>query len=113
MMVWNAAGTIGYLTAIGSRKLFKVDGACLSGSCIFGPNRASPSAVEVGEGPSGVALSEARSRLYVLDRFTNAIAVVSSVVHEDWRATSAQIRTPILRQSKVLSTPLSSDTAIE
>jgi DNA-binding beta-propeller fold protein YncE len=79
MMVWNSTGTRGYLTAIGSRKLFKVDGSCLSGACIFGADRAFPDAVEVGEGPTGVALHEGFNRLYVLNRFSNSIAVVA-----DW-----------------------------
>ena len=76
MMVWNSAGTTGYLTAIGSRKLFRVDGACVSGGCIFGPSRAIPSAVEVGEGPSGVAYDEPNDTLFVLNRFSNKIASV-------------------------------------
>ncbi|HEX5044876.1 MAG TPA: hypothetical protein VFV75_18405 [Candidatus Polarisedimenticolaceae bacterium] len=79
MMVWRSDGTVAYLTAIGSRKLFKVDGSCAAGPCIFGPLRSSPSAVEVGEGPTGVALSEARNRLYVLNRFSNSIAVVDAL----------------------------------
>jgi DNA-binding beta-propeller fold protein YncE len=78
MMVWNSAGTFAYLTAIGSRKLFRVDGACATGSCIFGPNRGSPVAVEVGEGPTGVALDEAVDRLYVLNRFSNSITLVQA-----------------------------------
>jgi len=82
MMVWRGDGTAAYLTAIGSRKLFRVDGGCLSGSCIFGPDRASPAAVEVGEGPTGVALLEqpdpAADRLYVLNRISHSIAVVEA-----------------------------------
>jgi YVTN family beta-propeller protein len=78
MMVWNSGGTAAYLTAIGSRKLFRVDGACLSGGCIFGPRRDAPNAVEVGEGPTGVALHEGLNRLYVLNRFANSIAVVNA-----------------------------------
>ena len=76
MMVWRRDGSRAYLTAIGSRKLFEVNGACLSGSCIFGPDRAAPRALEVGEGPTGVALHEGKNRLYVLNRFSNSIAVV-------------------------------------
>ncbi len=78
MMVWNRAGTFGYLTAIGSRKLFRVNGACVSGSCIFGPTRSAPDAVEVGEGPTGVALREDLGRAYVLNRFSNSIALVDT-----------------------------------
>jgi DNA-binding beta-propeller fold protein YncE len=77
MMVWDSAGRYAYLTAIGSRKLFRVDGACLSGGCIFGVNRALPDAVVVGEGPTGVALHEASGRLYVLNRFSNSISIVA------------------------------------
>ncbi|MHC4991701.1 MAG: YncE family protein, partial [Planctomycetota bacterium] len=79
MMVWNDAGTAGYLTAIGSRKLFRVDGACAAGACIFGPSRAAPNAVDVGEGPTGVALLEvvdAPDRLYVLNRIDHTIALI-------------------------------------
>jgi DNA-binding beta-propeller fold protein YncE len=78
MMVWNRAGTFGYLTAIGSRKLFRVNGGCASGSCIFGATRSAPDTVEVGEGPTGVALREDLGRAYVLNRFTNSIALVDT-----------------------------------
>jgi DNA-binding beta-propeller fold protein YncE len=78
MMVWDAAGAHGYLTAIGSRKLFRVDGKCLSGSCIFGADRALPDAVVVGDGPTGVALNEGAQRLYVLNRFDNTLAIVDA-----------------------------------
>jgi len=78
MLVWNGDGTIGYLSAIGSRKVFRVDGACLSGSCVFGPNRATPNAVEVGEGPTGVALHEGHQRLYVLNRISHSVAIVDT-----------------------------------
>lgn len=78
MMVWNSAGTTAWLTAIGSRKLFRVDGSCTAGSCVFGPDRAAPATVEVGEGPTGVALNEAGNRAYVLNRFSNTVAVVDT-----------------------------------
>ncbi len=78
MLVWNRAGTIGYLTAIGSRKLFRVNGGCASGACIFGAARSAPDAVEVGEGPTGVALREDLGRAYVLNRFSNSVALVDT-----------------------------------
>jgi DNA-binding beta-propeller fold protein YncE len=78
MMVWAADGSHGWLTAIGSRKVFRVDGSCLAPNCIFGPSRAVPQAVEVGHGPTGVALHPSLPRLYVLNRFDNAIAVVDT-----------------------------------
>ncbi|MCI0656304.1 MAG: hypothetical protein L0170_04445, partial [Acidobacteria bacterium] len=79
MMAWKADGSVGYLTAIGSRKLFVVDGSCMTGSCIFGPSRATPGAVVVGEGPTGVALAESKSRAYVLLRFSNSVALVDTL----------------------------------
>ena len=84
MMVWNRAGTFGYLTAIGSRKLFRVSQACLDGTgpdfgaCVFGSSRKAPDAVVVGEGPTGVVLREDLNRLYVLNRFSNTIALVDA-----------------------------------
>ena len=83
MMVWNSAGTLAYLTAIGSRKVFRVSQACLDGpgpsygACVFGASRSAPDTIDVGEGPTGVALHEGgTSRLYVLDRFSNSVAIV-------------------------------------
>lgn len=78
MLAWRRDGSVGYLAAIGSRKVFAVDGACLSGGCIFGPDRSRPRAVETGEGPTGVALHEGSNRLYVLNRFSNSIAIVDA-----------------------------------
>ncbi len=78
MLVWNSTGTEGYLTGLGSRKLFRVDGTCAAPACIFGPSRAAPRAVEVGEGPSGLVLDEAHDRVFVLNRFSNSIAVVEA-----------------------------------
>lgn len=76
MLVWHSTGSVGWMTAIGSRKVFRVDGRCGGPGCVFGANRAFPDAVEVGEGPTGVALHEGLNRLYVLNRFSNSIAVV-------------------------------------
>ena len=78
MMVWRSDGSTAYMTAIGSRKLWAVDGACAGASCVFGPTRATPRAVDVGEGPTGVALHEGNNRVYVLNRFTNKIAIVDA-----------------------------------
>ena len=78
MMVWEADGSHAWLTAIGSRKVFRVDGSCTTANCIVGGNRATPASVEVGGGPSGVALLESQNRLYVLNRFDNAVAIVDT-----------------------------------
>jgi hypothetical protein len=76
MMVWASDGSAAYLAVIGSRKVFRIDGSCGSAACIVGADRAEPDAVVVGEGPTGVALNESAGRLYVLNRFTNSIAIV-------------------------------------
>lgn len=83
MMAWNAAGTFAWMTAIGSRKVFRLSQGCLDGpgpdygACVFGANRATPDAVEVGEGPTGVVVSQgAASRVYVLSRFTDSISII-------------------------------------
>jgi YVTN family beta-propeller protein len=78
MMVWNSTGSTGYLTAIGSRKVFRVAGGCLTGGCVFGATRATPDVVESGEGPTGVALHEGHDRLYVLNRISHSLAVVEA-----------------------------------
>ena len=70
-IVWNAAGTRGYVTGMGSNNLIVIDA---SGNRL--------GRVELGEGPVGIAMDDARQRLYVLDRFTATISVVSLVVPE-------------------------------
>ena len=94
MMAWKADGSTAYLTAIGSRKLFRLDGSCLSGGCIFGPNRAAPAAVVVGEGPTGVALSEPSNRAYVLLRFSNSVALVDTLTMQKTGEVSLHDPTP-------------------
>ena len=68
-LVWNSAGTRGYVTGMGSRNLVVIDA---------NGQRISPAPIELGEGPSGLALDEARQRLYVLNRFSATISVVNS-----------------------------------
>jgi len=65
--VFNAAGSTFYLTALGSRKVAVLNSA---GAIV--------DRIDVGEGPSGVALNEADARLYVLNRFENTISTVDT-----------------------------------
>lgn len=69
-MVWNAAGTRGYVSGMGSRNVI-----------VLGANgqRARALPIEVGEGPAGLALAEASQRLYVLNRFSASLSVVDTV----------------------------------
>ena len=68
-IAWNAAGTRGYVSGMGSSNVVVVDAA--------GARVGLAPAIEVGEGPTGVALDEPRGLLYVLDKFESALSVVS------------------------------------
>ena len=66
---WSADGARAYITGMGSRNLIIVnaDG-----------QRTQPQAIELGEGPTGLALDEARGRLYVWNRFSSSLSVVDT-----------------------------------
>jgi len=66
-IVWNAAGDRAYVAGMGSRNVAVLDGAL-----------GRVGLVEVGEGPCGLALDEARGRLYVLNRFSASVSVVAT-----------------------------------
>ncbi len=65
-IVWNAAGTRGYVTGMGSDNLAIIDA---NGQRVG-------SHIAVGKGPTGMALDEARQRLYVWNRFGGSISVL-------------------------------------
>ena len=81
-IVWNAAGTRAYVTGMGSRNLIVID---------TNGQRVQAEPVELGEGPTGLALDEARHRLHVFNRFsgslstidTNTLALVATVPFAD------------------------------
>mgnify|MGYP000216636243 CR=1 FL=1 len=65
-IVWNAAGTRGFVSGMGSNTVVAIDAD---------GNRAGLSDhIEVGEGPTGLALDETRSRLYVCLLYTSDAA---------------------------------------
>ncbi len=66
---WSADGTRAYITGMGSRNMIVVD---KDGS------RINPQPVELGEGPTGIAVDEARARVYVWNRFSSSISVVDT-----------------------------------
>ena len=68
-IVWNSAGTLAYIAGMGSNNVIVIDPA--------GARAGLSETIEVGEGPTGLALDEARQRLYVLNRFDASISVVS------------------------------------
>jgi YVTN family beta-propeller protein len=69
-VVFNSAGTRGYITGMGSNNIIVVDSA--------GQRAGLAPTIDVGEGPTGLALDEARARLYVLNRFEGSISVVGT-----------------------------------
>ncbi len=79
-------GSTLYVAAFGSSKVGVFDTAALE-SDTFTPSSATHIPV-TGGGPSGLALDEARNRLYVLTRFDNSISVVdlatrTEIAHRD------------------------------
>lgn len=65
---WDATGDHLYLAALGSGKLAVLD-----------RDGAVTARVDVGEGPTAAVVDDARQRVYVLNRFTNSVALVSTV----------------------------------
>ncbi len=74
-IAWNAAGTTGYIAGMGSNNLLVIDAA--------GNRVGNGAPINVGEGPTGLALDEPRSRLFVLNRFESSISVVSTVTRAE------------------------------
>jgi YVTN family beta-propeller protein len=69
-IVWNASGTRAYVTGMGSNNVIVLDA--------LGARAGLAPAIEVGEGPTGIVLDEARDQLYVLNKFAASISVVST-----------------------------------
>lgn len=85
-IVWMADGSRGYLAGMGSRNVVMIDA---------NGNRLAAPPIEVGEGPCGLALGEARQRLYVFNRFSSSISVVDTASHTVINAVSLFDPTPI------------------
>jgi YVTN family beta-propeller protein len=74
-IVWNAAGTRAYVAGMGSNNVVVID----AGGQRAGLNPT----IEVGEGPTGVALDEGAGRLYVLNKFAATISVVDTATESE------------------------------
>jgi len=70
-IVWNAAGTRGYVSGMGSNNVVVVNGS--------GARAGLAPTIEVGEGPTGVVLDEARNRLYVLNKFAASVTTIDTM----------------------------------
>jgi hypothetical protein len=68
-IVWDAAGTRGYVTGLGSNNLVVIDGD---------GQRVQAAPIELGEGPTGLVLDEPRQRLYIYNRFGGGLSVVDT-----------------------------------
>ncbi|MFT5108724.1 MAG: YVTN family beta-propeller protein [Pseudoalteromonas tetraodonis] len=67
-IAWKADGTKAYITGMGSNNLVVVDQT--------GARSGAAPTIEVGEGPTGIVVDDARARLYVLNRFEGSVSVV-------------------------------------
>jgi len=66
-IAWNAAGTRGYVAGMGSNNLVAID-----------HNAERIGRIDVGRGPTGVAIDDARQRVYVLNKFDGSISIIDA-----------------------------------
>ncbi len=85
-IVWRSAGDRGYVAGLGSNNVIVIDPA--------GTRAGLAPTIEVGEGPTGLALDESRSRLYVLNRFDGSITVISTTTEMEVTTVSFYDPTP-------------------
>ncbi len=74
-IVWNSAGNRAYVSGMGSNNVIVVDGS--------GARAGLSQTINVGDGPTGLALDEAASRLYVLNKFSGSISVISTTTESE------------------------------
>ena len=68
-IIWNAAGTRGFITGMGSNNLIEVDAT--------GQRVDANAPTNLPEGPTGLAIDETRGQLYVFNRFASSISVLN------------------------------------
>jgi len=73
-MVFSSNGARLYVAGFGSEKVGIFDATALEAGAIT--NGTTKHLIEVGAGPSGLALDEARNRLYVMNRIDHTISIV-------------------------------------
>jgi DNA-binding beta-propeller fold protein YncE len=87
-MTFSSDGDTMYVAAFGSGKVAVLDSDDLEAGTVNADH------VEVGAGPSGVALDEARNRLYVMNRIDHSLSIVSNADDPALRAVSATVALP-------------------
>jgi YVTN family beta-propeller protein len=84
--VWNAAGTRLYVAGLGSNNLVVLDAS--------GARAGLAPTIEVGEGPTGLALDEPRAKLYVMNKHGASISVVDTLLEMEVARVSFHDATP-------------------
>jgi len=74
-IAWNAAGTRAYVTGMGSNNVIVIDQ--------FGQRAGLAPTIEVGQGPTGIVLDQARAQVYVLNKFEASLSVVSTTTESE------------------------------
>jgi YVTN family beta-propeller protein len=74
-IAWNGAGTIAYISGMGSNNVIVIDAG--------GQRAGLAPTIAVGEGPTGVQLDESRDRLYVLNKFESSVSVVDTNAEQE------------------------------
>jgi YVTN family beta-propeller protein len=91
-IVWSADGGRGYVAGMGSNNVVVVDA--------LGDRVGAP--IEVGEGPTGLALDGPAGRLYVLNKFESSISVVDTAAgHEIGRLDFFDPEPPAIKAGRV------------
>ena len=69
-IVWSQTGDVGYVAGMGSNNVVVIDEN--------GDRIGLTPTIEVGEGPTGLALDESRNRLYVVNKFEGSLSVINT-----------------------------------
>jgi YVTN family beta-propeller protein len=77
-IAWNATGTRGYLTGMGSNNVVVIDAATTSRAGL----------VNVGEGPTGVVVDNALGRVYVLNKFGASVSTIDTATNTELSRTA-------------------------
>ncbi|MEO8590268.1 MAG: beta-propeller fold lactonase family protein [Flavobacteriales bacterium] len=86
-IVWKADGSKAYVTGMGSNNVITINA---TGA------RTVPDPIEVGEGPTGIVLDEARNRAYVLNKFDASISTLDLATDKETARTAFFDPTPLV-----------------
>ena len=93
-VAWMGDGSKGFVAGMGSDNLVVIDAAGV---------RVQASPIEVGKGPCGLAVSDARQRLYVWNRFESTISVINTTTYAEVTRTALFDPTPqVIREGRPL-----------